>query len=378
MLVDAFRALNPNTKVFTCHTDRYNVHSRIDRAYCSKSELYRVQSSKVVRSVGLSDHDLVIVSIKLSNTRKSPGIWKFNASMLKDTDFCNLIIQFWSEWQDQYDHFDSPLFWWDLGKSHIKNLAQEYGKVQSARKRTEKSQLLLYYNEALQALENGDDTQRPLVINLEEQIKMLNVQETKAYQVRTKVQYREEGERLTKYFINLEKQRGANTSLDNVLTDDGNLLKEPDEVLQAAASFYNDLYTAEPVDRRAQSIMLHNIDSFVPDNMQAMLNNDIVLQETVDALNSFQKNKSPGCDGLTVEFYVHFWYLLGPDFVNVINYAVRHGELSLSQRRGVITLLYKKGDRNLLKNWRPITLLNVDYKILTYNYKIKRCSTYYY
>lgn len=39
--------------------------------------------------------------------------------------------------------------------------------------------------------------------------------------------------------------------------------------------------------------------------------------------------------------------------------------LTVSQRRGIISLLFKKGDRTLLKNWRPITLLTTDYKILT-------------
>lgn len=38
--------------------------------------------------------------------------------------------------------------------------------------------------------------------------------------------------------------------------------------------------------------------------------------------------------------------------------------MSASQRTGLITLLYKKGDRTDLKNWRPISLLNCDYKIL--------------
>ena len=44
--------------------------------------------------------------------------------------------------------------------------------------------------------------------------------------------------------------------------------------------------------------------------------------------------------------------------------AIERGELSITQKQGVITLLPKEGkDRVFLKNWRPITLLNVDYKI---------------
>jgi hypothetical protein len=35
-----------------------------------------------------------------------------------------------------------------------------------------------------------------------------------------------------------------------------------------------------------------------------------------------------------------------------------------SQYRGMLTLLFKKGEREDIRNWRPITLLNVDYKII--------------
>ena len=78
-----------------------------------------------------------------------------------------------------------------------------------------------------------------------------------------------------------------------------------------------------------------------------------------------ENDKSPGIDGLTSNFYKHFWPLFGNSLTRVFNYAFLAGRLSVSQRRGIITLLFKKGDRTLLKNWRPITLLTSDYKILT-------------
>ena len=76
-------------------------------------------------------------------------------------------------------------------------------------------------------------------------------------------------------------------------------------------------------------------------------------------------NKSPGADGFPVEFYRRFWSSLGPDLVEVLNYCYEHGQLSDSQKQGIIRLLYKKEDPLLLKNWRPISLLNTDYKICT-------------
>ena len=83
------------------------------------------------------------------------------------------------------------------------------------------------------------------------------------------------------------------------------------------------------------------------------------------AVTSMENDKSPGIDGLTTNFYKHFWPLFGNKLTQVYNYAFRLGQLSVTQRRGVISLLFKKGDRTLLKNWRPITLLTTDYKIIT-------------
>ena len=68
--------------------------------------------------------------------------------------------------------------------------------------------------------------------------------------------------------------------------------------------------------------------------------------------------------GFTAEFYKHFFDLIGFDLIQSLNQAFEEGELSISQRRGVITLIPKE-DSDLLdiQNWRPITLLNIDYKI---------------
>ena len=78
------------------------------------------------------------------------------------------------------------------------------------------------------------------------------------------------------------------------------------------------------------------------------------------------KGKSPGSDGLSAEFYLAFWESLGQDLVESLNYAFECGELTISQRRGIITLIPKKSkDKTVLDNWRPISLLNTDYKIAT-------------
>lgn len=83
----------------------------------------------------------------------------------------------------------------------------------------------------------------------------------------------------------------------------------------------------------------------------------------LSVLKGMKNNKSPGSDGFTAEFFMFF----RADRKNYITKAIKQiflsGELPLSQRLGVILCL-PKGDkpRQFLKNWRPITLLNVFYK----------------
>lgn len=75
--------------------------------------------------------------------------------------------------------------------------------------------------------------------------------------------------------------------------------------------------------------------------------------------------KSPGNDGLTSEFYKYFWPDISHTLISCFNEAYDEGSLASSQRQAVITLLDKNKDRLLLKNWRPISLLNTDYKIVS-------------
>ena len=90
------------------------------------------------------------------------------------------------------------------------------------------------------------------------------------------------------------------------------------------------------------------------------------MEELKDALASFTDKKSPGEDGFTKEFFQAFFDLIGKDLLNSYNDSFHKGYLSITQKRGSITLI-PKGDVNLtdLKNWCPITLLNVDYKFLS-------------
>ena len=89
-------------------------------------------------------------------------------------------------------------------------------------------------------------------------------------------------------------------------------------------------------------------------------------EEFSTVLKEFKTNKTPGTDGFSAKFYKFFWSDLGTEMTASFNYAFQKGSLSISQKRGIISLIPKKNkDKTLLENLRPISLLNVDYKIMT-------------
>ena len=90
----------------------------------------------------------------------------------------------------------------------------------------------------------------------------------------------------------------------------------------------------------------------------------ITEREAQTSLKEMNNCKSPGSDGITVEFYKIFWNDLKQYYLDSINYSYAHGSLTELQRQSVITLLPKHNkDTTMLSNWRPISLLNVDYKL---------------
>jgi hypothetical protein len=90
------------------------------------------------------------------------------------------------------------------------------------------------------------------------------------------------------------------------------------------------------------------------------------IKECSNVLQTMPNNKTPGSDGLPIEFYKFFFKDIIINLIESFDFSFRNGKLSADQRRGIINLIPKPDkDPSILKNWRPISLLNTDYKILT-------------
>ena len=102
---------------------------------------------------------------------------------------------------------------------------------------------------------------------------------------------------------------------------------------------------------------------------------EITEEEILKALKSMKNNKSPGNDGMSKEFYQTFWNDLKNVFLPAIKKAYHTKKLSYSQYQAVIRLIEKKGrDKRFIKNWRPISLLNVNTKLISFVRTLKKCD----
>ena len=192
-------------------------------------------------------------------------------------------------------------------------------------------------------------------------------EKNKGAQIRSRAKWIEEGEKPTKYFFNLEKQNVYKNMIKQLKKEDGSLTQNDAEIIEEGVAFYQNLYKKDNIsyDDIKDYLQEENELKTINENEKQGLEGKITKDECEIALNSMKSNKSPGSDGIPMEFYKMFWadiHLM----LTYLNHAYEIGELSATQKRGILSLIFKKSDKELLKNWRPISLLNTDYKILTH------------
>ena len=106
--------------------------------------------------------------------------------------------------------------------------------------------------------------------------------------------------------------------MTEVNSSTGVLLSDSRDIRKEMNNFYQDLFTEEEVDMEAQN--------WLPDQLSTSLNDQeqtceglLTVEECREALNGMNTGKSPGIDGLTAEFYLAFWAVIGEDLVEVLN-----------------------------------------------------------
>ena len=150
----------------------------------------------------------------------------------------------------------------------------------------------------------------------------------------------------------------------------GSISTDPYKILSEQKSFYHNLYKStnkNNEDSQSTSSFLNNLNiPKLSKEQQTTREGKIYPNECETALRSFENNKALGNDGIPIEFYKTFWSLISNSYMNCVNKSFEKGEISSSMKQAIITLIEKKDkDRSLLENWRPISLVNVDAKIIS-------------
>ena len=151
-------------------------------------------------------------------------------------------------------------------------------------------------------------------------------------------------------------------------TNHNNVLKtitEQTVILKETRKFYKELYTRVPVSIRMQQLMLNKLDKKLTKLQADKCEGILTDKELRIALSELNNGKMPGLDGLTTEFYKTFIDILIHELTQLTLSIEKESKFSETQRKASITTLPKKGDLTLLENWRPLSILNTDYKIIT-------------
>ena len=155
--------------------------------------------------------------------------------------------------------------------------------------------------------------------------------------------------------------------MTKIIENDGTEHTETNEILKCQRQFYENLYNDYSVnlDERSIRLVIGENENKLSNEDAEKLEGKIKLKKLSDALTENMKNEtSPSLDGFTADFFLNFLDRFKILYFKSINYGYHSGSLSVIQKQGVITCLPKPNkSRHYLKSWRPISLLNVVYKL---------------
>ena len=362
-LIDVWRLFNPHALRYTRReiTRKGLVQSRLDYWLVSSHLLYNFSSHDIKPGLR-SDHSIVEITFDITNSQKrGRGFFKFNASLLKDVDYVSKINNLIDNYLEVNKDETNDALKWDYLKCEIRGLTISHASFKAKEKRKQINCL----KNRLASLEiNLSDKNMNIYKNVKSELEQIFKEEAKGHYIRSRSHIIEESPENLKYFSKLEI-KNANSKYIKTLNVKGNLISDPSHILNAQKDFYETLYKEH--EKEVDESLFQNIEIPKLDDLETEICEKLITKEELgNALKELPNNKTPGSDGLTAEFYKFFWSKIKGLVYKSFIYAMNNSSLTIEQRRGILNIIPKK-DKDLrhLANWRPLTLLNTDYKILT-------------
>ena len=382
-ITDVWRVFHDTEKEFTWCRYHPFIARRLDYCFADEDILQFCVSCEVV-SAPNTDHKAVVLELNNNDFVRGPGYWRFNNSYLRDTQFIEgmneMLDKFCMQNENEFNgNVDDS---WELCKLEIKQFCSDFGKHKACARRNNEISLQSQLQELDHLIKNDVNNTRlqSEILQVKQQLEVIHTEKARGAQVRARVKWIEEGEKNSKYFLTLEKTRSKKNVMTSIKNGRGETLTNQEDVLREQVNFYSTLYSQSTETNDFKEA----IGEFMQNSPHPSLEADeaksceglISVTEAGCALKMMKNGSSPGSDGLTIEFMKFFWSKLKSIVTNSFNSSFEAGELSYTQRQGIIVLLHKGKDlaRDQLNNWRPITLTNSDYKILAKVLAVRLCG----
>jgi hypothetical protein len=290
--------------------------------------------------------------------------------LLKDLNYVNKINQVIEDTKITYSDMENKALLWDLVKCKIRGESISYSTKVAKDKRLREKNL---YDE-LKRIEKEIDSENnpgPNLLNeqkrIRKELETINDEKAQGIIIRSKANIIENDEKCSKFFLQLENQNYNSKNIKTVIVNNEKI-SDPVKILEEEKKYYENLFA----ENKHENICINDCNLFqqnakrLSDEDKQICDSPITVDDCTAIVKTLKNNKTPGTDGLNSEFYKVFWSRIKQLVIDSFLYALESGELSVDQKRAVITLTPKPNkDNRYLQNWRPISLLNTDYKILT-------------
>ena len=370
-LLDAFQFKNPDQTSFTFIPQGQNskgIKRRLDHVFISENLASKLASASH-DLCHFTDHKAVTLNFQNAQLAKRFKLWRHDDGLLKDEAYKNEVLDAINEALQEKDFDNRSL--WEYVKYNARKKCREIESRRFKAAREEEQKLRL----ELKQLENsGGDSRRHLVVK--DKIEVIEAKRMETLMKKSSEKWFDKNEKCTKYFFNRIKQNQKNVNVIDLADENGDRKLKAEEINGKIFEHFSQLFRKRPVNMTPDWSNELSLLPKLSQNEADELGKTISLKELhFTTFHLLRAGRSPGNDGFTVRFYRAFWNVLKKPLFNAFEESLQYGELSTAQRQSIIRLIRKK-DRNpeFLDNWRPISLLNVDTKILsrTMSYRMSK------
>lgn len=362
-LKDAWEVLKANQIAYSFI--RPNCSSRLDRLYVSGAFVPGLRTAEYLVT-SFTDHKAFKVRCCLPDQGRPTGngFWSMRAHVLTEENLEEFELK-WNRWLREKQNFNSWIEWWiRCAKPRIKSFFR--WKTNEAFRQFNVANELLY-GQLRAAYDNltNNPAMVPEINRIKGKMLLLQNNFSKAFE-RLNDKFLGD-EKLSTFQLGDRAGRKKNSTISSI-KHQGRLLEDSAEVEDHIFDYFRQLYSAEDVQLNRDFPSNRLVDPNSEANNRAM--EEITTEEIFTAIQTSASRKSPGCDGIPKEFYVKAFNIIHRQLNLILNEALRGGfpEQFLD---GVVVLSKKKTNLETIKAYRPITLLNYDYKLLARILKVR-------